>query len=343
MRVAHSPRTRDDVTSTSERGYPRRLVDALATEVPGDLRRIGRVKSDPQLRCEALARPMLGEPALDCDRRGHGEFRGIEADEEAVACRRDLLAGMGRENLSERRVVPAQDRVPGLVAERLDEARRTDDVGEHERLHNPARGPGLAAQLPGQELCNVLEDDGRRRTGERRGPQDILVDAVGADDVCLAVVASEPVEGRRGETDAVARAYALVAIDARPEGHQPEPTVARPRNASEVASARLEAPSRANRRVSRAATSSSVQSISAAISAFVRPSVRSCRSRRSMSSTVAGRSTSVSAPGSGSASMVRSIGPASSTTSRPTGPVSHATRIFSSVVPWAIRESTSWR
>ena len=34
-----------------------------------------------------------------------------------------------------------------------------------------------------------------------------------------------------------------------------------------------------------------------------------------------------------------SSGPASSTSSRPTGPVSHRTRIVSSAVPWAIRDS----
>ena len=88
--------------------------------------------------------------------------------------------------------------VPRLVAERLDEVRRADDVGEHERLHDASRRTRLAAQLPGQELGDVLEDDGRGRAGERGGAQDLLVDAVGTDDVGLAVVAGEPVErGRR--------------------------------------------------------------------------------------------------------------------------------------------------
>ena len=140
------------------------------------------------------------------------------------------------------------------------------------------------------------------------------------DDVGLAVVAREPVEGGRGEGDAVAGADALVAVDARPDGHQRDPTAASPRNASEVASARLEVPSRANSRARRCATSSSARSSSAAISAFVRPSVRSCSSRRSSSSRPAA---STSRRGSGlpaSPSAVASIGPASSTSSRPTGP-----------------------
>ena len=128
---------------------------------------------------EALRRAVLGESPLDRDRRRHREVRRVEADEEPVAGRRDLLAAVGREHLAQGGVVPAEHRLPGLVAERLDEVRRADDVGEHERLQDPARGTGLAAQLPGQELRDVLEDDGGGRARERGGAEELLVDAVG--------------------------------------------------------------------------------------------------------------------------------------------------------------------
>ncbi len=78
-----------------------------------------------------------------------------------------------------------EHRLPRLVAERLDEGRRADDVGEHEGLEDPTGRTGLAPQLPGQELGDVLEDDGGGRAGERGGAEDLLVDAVGADHVAL--------------------------------------------------------------------------------------------------------------------------------------------------------------
>ena len=325
---------RHDLAGATECRDPRRLMDALAVEVAADLRRIGGMEPDPDLGREALRRALLREPPLDRDRRRHREVRRVEADEEAVAGRGDLLAALGPEHLPERRVVPAQHRLPGLIAERLDETRRADDVGEHERLHDPPGGTCLAAQLPRQELRGVLEDDRGGRTGERCGAEDLLVDAVGADDVGLAVVARQPVEGRRGEGDAVARTDALVAVDTRPDGHQWDPTAASPRNASEVASARLEVPSRASSRARRWTTSSSPRSSSAAISAFVRPSVRSCSSRRSVSSRVG--PAGAADPAAAASGAGTSMGPTSATSSRPTGPVSQRTRIFSSAVPWAI-------
>src|SRR5258708_384263 len=86
-----------------------------------------------------------------------------------------------------------------------------------------ASWPGVPAQLRGRGLGDVLEDDRRGWAGEGRGAEDLLVDAIGPNHVALAVVAGEPVEGRRGEGDAVARPDALVAVDPRPDGHQREP------------------------------------------------------------------------------------------------------------------------
>ena len=143
---------RDDLAGAAECRDPGRLVDALAVEVAADLRGIGGMEADPDLGREALCRAVLRESPLDRDRRLHRKVRRVEADEEPVAGRGDLLAAVGREHLPEGRVVPAEDRLPGLVAKGLDEVRRADDVGEHEGLQDAAGRTGLAAQLPGQQL-----------------------------------------------------------------------------------------------------------------------------------------------------------------------------------------------
>ena len=137
MRLADRPDAGDDVAGAAEGRDPRRLVDALAVEVAADPCRIGRMQADPHLGRESLCGAMLGQAPLDRDRRRDSKIRRVEADEEAVAGRRDLLAGVGREDLPKRRVVPAQDRLPRLDTERLHEGRRTDDVREHECLHDP--------------------------------------------------------------------------------------------------------------------------------------------------------------------------------------------------------------
>src|SRR6188508_2292768 len=137
MRLADRPDARDDLTPAAECGDPGRLMDALAMEIAADLRRIGGMQADPDLWREALGRAVLGQAPLDRDRRRDGKVRRVEADEESVAGRGDLFAVVGGEHFTEGGVVPAQDRLPRLVAERLDEVRRTDDVGEHEGLHDP--------------------------------------------------------------------------------------------------------------------------------------------------------------------------------------------------------------
>ena len=72
----------------------------------------------------------------------------------------------------------AQDRLPGLVAERLGEARRTDDVGEHERLRGTSQarcggrpGPGARARRPRRRPA-------RRAGGTTRAPLELEVGAI---------------------------------------------------------------------------------------------------------------------------------------------------------------------
>src|SRR5207249_11523557 len=79
----------DDLAAGREPGDARRLMDALAPEVLADLLRIGGVQPDPHLRREALLLAVIGEAPLDRDRRRDRLLRRVEADEEAVARRRD--------------------------------------------------------------------------------------------------------------------------------------------------------------------------------------------------------------------------------------------------------------
>ena len=228
-------------------------------------------------RCSASRRWIAIAAATACS----GDSK---LDEEAVAGRRDLAALVGGEDLAQRGVVPAQERVPGLVAERLDEVGRADDVGEHERLeHAPVRR-GLAAQLPGQQVRDVLDDDRAGRAGERSLAQELVVDAVGVDDLGLAEVAAQPVEGRRRDGDAVARADALVPVDADPQRSPgADRGEALERERRRLGPVRHAQPSEQPRQLARPPPPRSAPTF-AAISAFVWPSVRSRRSRRSTSS-----------------------------------------------------------
>src|SRR5207237_10761008 len=54
-------------------------------------------------------------------------------DEEAVALMAGLLPAVLGDERAQGLVVPADDALPGLVADRVDELRRAHDVGEQER------------------------------------------------------------------------------------------------------------------------------------------------------------------------------------------------------------------
>ena len=91
--------------------------------------------------------------ALLCDERGEvrHEVGRVEADEEPVAGRGDLLAAVGCEHLTEGRVVPAEHRFPGLIAERLNEVRRADDIGIQYSCQHPVcywRLPRSCSRFP---------------------------------------------------------------------------------------------------------------------------------------------------------------------------------------------------
>ncbi len=70
-------------------------MHALAPEVPADLRGVGGVQPDADLRGEPVLLAVVGETALDGHGAGHGGVRRVEADEEPVAGGHHLLALMG--------------------------------------------------------------------------------------------------------------------------------------------------------------------------------------------------------------------------------------------------------
>src|SRR5438034_5488101 len=73
------------------------------------------------------------EGALDGDRRLERRLRSRERREEAVSRLLDDLAAAVRNLLLEQLVVPREQLLPFLVAERLEQPGRADDVREHER------------------------------------------------------------------------------------------------------------------------------------------------------------------------------------------------------------------
>src|SRR5262245_18245473 len=95
--------------------------------------------------------PMLSEPALDRRRTCQRRLGPVERDEETIAGVLDLLCPMLCEQGAQRAVVPADEILPGLVADRLDEIGRLDDVREDERPHRPTglRRPGAPEQCSG--------------------------------------------------------------------------------------------------------------------------------------------------------------------------------------------------
>ena len=150
----------------------------------------------------------------------------LESHEEPVARGHHLLASVRGEERPQRLVVPGQQRLPRIVAHRFEQRRRSDDVGEHERLD--ALGRRAAAELPREQLRDLLEHDRLGRAREGGLAELLLVDAGRVHDASLPEVALVPVERRRGDRDAVARADAARSVDPRAE-HLEHPRLERER------------------------------------------------------------------------------------------------------------------
>jgi hypothetical protein len=97
-------------------------------------------------------------------------LRVREGDEEPVAGVVDLLAAVLREKPAECPVVPADEVLPGGVADGLDERRRVADVGEEEDAHGALRvGAGEAAEQVADTTDVPRRSEpleGRERSGE---------------------------------------------------------------------------------------------------------------------------------------------------------------------------------
>ena len=127
---------------------------------------LGAVDADPDRAGEAHLGAQIAQLLLDADRTVDRSASAVERDEEAVAGRVDDLPSPCRDALTEHVIVLAQDRLPGLVAESLGEAGRTDDVGEHERLGR-CRGPAAAVSQVLSLALGCFEVDPRPELGER--------------------------------------------------------------------------------------------------------------------------------------------------------------------------------
>ena len=107
-------------------------MDALAAVVGASAlgaERLAGVGADPHVRRDDL----VAERALDRDRGVERRLRVLERREEAVAGLLHDLAAALQDPLAHELVVAREQLPPLLVAERLEQLRRVDDVGEEER------------------------------------------------------------------------------------------------------------------------------------------------------------------------------------------------------------------
>jgi hypothetical protein len=154
--LRHRIARREDLAGTGERADARRGVYALAPVVGPLLRRLRLVQSDPHLRREAMLPSVLAQRPL----HRHGTLDrvagAVEGHEEAVTDLVDLAAVMRGEALTQRLVVPPEQVLPCIVADRLDEVGRAHYVGEHERLRHSCTRRGCARDVVGQLLAEQL-------------------------------------------------------------------------------------------------------------------------------------------------------------------------------------------
>jgi hypothetical protein len=111
--------------------------------------------ADPNERGEAVLTSMLCQRTLN----RHGTFQGrpsvVEGNEEPVPRVVDNLAAVWGKQGTQRLIVPGEEVLPGLIADRTNEVRGLHDVGEHERaLHSFRLRSG--GELP-QELVRPLD------------------------------------------------------------------------------------------------------------------------------------------------------------------------------------------
>ena len=126
----------------------RRLIDADPRVIQPDPVGLRLVNPDAHGGREGLCLALLGQPLLHGDRGADGVVRIGEGEEEAVTGRFHFLAPMLRRGGTHQAVVAARHGVPCLIAHRLGQAGRVDDVGEHERALGADRLRAHVASQP---------------------------------------------------------------------------------------------------------------------------------------------------------------------------------------------------
>ena len=135
-RLGDRVRRCEDLAATRERADACGDVDRDPAVVRAALGRIRRMQADPHCKFVATAVAVIAKRLLDRDRGLDRGARRLERGEEPVAGRVDDLPPASPDHPAQRVIVPAQESLPGVVAECFGKTRRTHDVGEHE---GPAR------------------------------------------------------------------------------------------------------------------------------------------------------------------------------------------------------------
>ena len=176
--------------------HPRRRVDGHAADIAAHERDLARVDTDSDRESELLRR------AGHRGRAPHGPRRPIEDRKEAVAGRLDLPPAIRVQVVTDAGVVESQQLLPGPIADLFERRGRVDDVGEEHGREDPLarivrpdaddvgarpldRQPGLLSHDPGI----VARRD--------------LVDGVGRDVECLAVVHAHVQDAGHGMAEMV--------------------------------------------------------------------------------------------------------------------------------------------
>jgi hypothetical protein len=163
----------DDLATISKRSDASRFVDTFAAVVAATERGDIAMHTDPQLWCESVRTPVLGQFALDFDRAFEGITRIREDNQEAVAGVIYLFPMVLAEKRAQRLIVPAEHIGPGLIANHRDEVSRLNDVGEHEGAPYRLGGASLffeRALQPGQDADRspCVEDRAKAPKGRIR-------------------------------------------------------------------------------------------------------------------------------------------------------------------------------
>jgi hypothetical protein len=119
-------------------------VHLVADEPGGGLRGLTGVDAHAHPQLLPVGPFVAGKGTLHLDSGGHTGARGVEEREERVALGPLLLTGVGFEARADEPVVVFEDLRVDVVAEAVQECRRSLDIGEQERQRVDGRSVGDA-------------------------------------------------------------------------------------------------------------------------------------------------------------------------------------------------------